>query len=149
MPTSVLPPRRRVRLAAIALVGVVALFLTSCSPEQMAALDRINTSRTQNGVSSLIANPTAMNKAQAWAEQLAATNSLRHSVLANGIDPGWVRLAENVGHGRTVEEVHASFLNSPPHRANMMFPGWNSAATGIATAADGTVYVVQVFLQYP
>ena len=65
---------------------------------------------------------------------------------------GWCGAAENVGrsgNGGTLGDVHNAFLNSPPHRANMLFPGWNSAATGIATAADGTVYVVQVFLQYP
>ena len=149
MPATLSHSRRRVRLAAVGLVAVVTMLLAACSPEQMAALDRINASRAAHGVPTVVANPTAMNKAQAWAEHMAATGTLSHSVLADGVSPGWMRIAENVGRGHSVEAVHASFEGSPPHLANILFPGWNSAATGIATAADGTVYVVQVFLQYP
>ena len=148
MPSSLTQPRQRARLA-VALISVVTLLLTACSPEQMGALDRINDARTAHGLPTVVANPTAMDKAQAWAEQLAATGSLRHSVLSEAVSPGWVRLAENVGHGSTVDEVQWSFLNSPQHKANMLYAGWNSAGTGVARAADGTVYVVQVFLQYP
>lgn len=132
----------------MALVATVMLLVAACSPEQMAVLDRINATRSANGVGTLVANPTAMNKAQAWAEHLAARGSLAHSVLSHDVSPGWVRLAENVGRGPSVEAVQAGFVNSALHRSNLLYPGWNSAGTGIAIAADGTVYVVQVFLQY-
>ena len=50
----------------VALVGLL-LLLIGCSPEQQAALDQINGTRREAGLTELLPSPHAMEKAQAWA----------------------------------------------------------------------------------
>ena len=57
-------------------------------------------------------------------------------------------LGENVGHGPSVAAIEQAFMNSPGHRANILNPEFNWAGTGVSVAADGTVYLVQVFARY-
>jgi uncharacterized protein YkwD len=122
--------------------------LVGCTPEQQATLDQINASRAQAGLNTLLPSPHAMAKAQAWADQLARANGLSHSTLADGMPTGWTRLGENVGRGPSIEAVFNGFLQSPAHRANLLDPSFQWAGTGVAVAADGTVFVVQVFARY-
>lgn len=42
---------------------------------------------------------------------------------------------------RTVE----GWMNSPPHRANMLQPAWRTEAIGVVVGADGRVWVTQNF----
>jgi uncharacterized protein YkwD len=125
-----------------------ALLLTSCSPEQLDAFQRINYSRTDHGLIGLSIQDSLMNKAQLWADYLASVGTLAHSNLAEGADPGWWMLGENVGSGPSVEAIQAAFMNSPGHRANILNPEFNWAGAGVAVAGNGTVYVVQVFGKY-
>jgi uncharacterized protein YkwD len=62
--------------------------------------------------------------------------------------PGWTKLGENVGRGPSIDAVYDGFLQSPAHRANLLDSAFNWVGTGTAVAADGTVYVVQVFARY-
>jgi uncharacterized protein YkwD len=143
-------PRRSRRRPALALVAILAFLvaLTGCTPEQQATLDQINAARTQAGVPTVLPSPHAMDKAQAWANQLAGVGSLSHSSLTDGMPEGWRMLGENVGMGPSIEAVFQGFLQSPKHRANLLNGSFNWAGTGVAIAADGTVYVVQVFARY-
>jgi uncharacterized protein YkwD len=131
----------------VALVGLL-LLLIGCSPEQQAALDQINGTRRDAGLTELLPSPHAMEKAQAWATQLAQAGSLRHSGLIDGMPEGWQKLGENVGSGPSLDAVYQGLLQSPAHKANLLDPTYNWAGTGVAVSADGTVYVVQVFAQY-
>jgi uncharacterized protein YkwD len=125
-----------------------ALLLTSCSPEQLDAFQRINHDRTANGLVGLSIQTSLMDKAQIWANHLASVGSLSHSNVAEGADPGWWILGENVGSGPSVEAIEAAFMRSPGHRANILNPEFNWAGAGVAVAGNGTVYVVQVFGKY-
>jgi uncharacterized protein YkwD len=125
-----------------------ALLLTACSPEQLDAFQRINYDRTANGLGDLGPQESLMNKAQLWADYLASINTLQHSNVAEGADPGWFMLGENVGSGPSVEAVEVAFMNSPHHRANILNPEFNWAGAGVAVASNGTVYVVQVYGRY-
>jgi uncharacterized protein YkwD len=122
--------------------------LVGCTPEQQAVLDQINAQRAQSGLSGLLPSPDAMNKAQAWADQLARNGRLSHSTLSSGMPEGWTKLGENVGRGPSIDAVFQGFLQSPAHRANLVDAAYNWGGTGVAVAADGTVYVVQVFARY-
>jgi uncharacterized protein YkwD len=141
---------RQVRLLAIAAATLAALLivLTGCTPEQQAVLDRINATRVESGLPQVLASPHAMDKAQAWANELARTGTLSHSTLSDGMPPGWTKLGENVGRGPSIDAVYDGFLQSPAHRANLLDSAFNWVGTGTAVAADGTVYVVQVFARY-
>jgi uncharacterized protein YkwD len=125
-----------------------ALLLSSCSAEQLDAFQRINHDRTAHGLIGLSIQDSLMKKAQGWANHLAAHGTLQHSNVAEGADPGWWMLGENVGSGPSVEAIEAAFMNSPGHRANILNTEYNWAGAGVAVAGNGTVYVVQVFGKY-
>lgn len=55
-------------------------------------------------------------------------------------------VAENVGYAPTVERLHNGFMNSPPHRANILNSTYN--AVGISIIARGDeLYATQDFAQ--
>jgi hypothetical protein len=139
---------RTLRLGGLAVALVCLLALAGCTPEQTATYDRINRIRTEQGLPTLLPSPHAMAKAQAWAEHLAAVGHLEHSDLWDGMPEGGVALGENVGMGGDLDAISAAFMNSPKHRANLLDPRWNWVGTGVATGANGLLYVVQVFATY-
>jgi uncharacterized protein YkwD len=72
-------------------------------------------------------------RADEWADHMAATGVLRHS------DAPW----ENVGTGTDWRQVYAAFMDSPHHRANMLDPDARQVGIGVARTSDGSrVYVV-------
>ena len=140
---------RALRLAIAALlVLVMGSTLTACqSSEQARVATLVNQTRAQYGRSALRDNLQLDQKAQAWAEHLARYNTLAHSNLPSGITYQWRSLAENVGYGGSIEQVHQAYLNSPGHRANILDPRWNYMGTGVAWRGS-RVFTVQVFMQY-
>src|SRR3954453_6514716 len=104
---------RALRLAAaVLLVLTMGTLLTSCqSSEQARVAELVNQTRAQYGRSYLRDNLQLDNKAQAWAEHLAQYNTLEHSNLPDGITYDWRSLAENVGYGGSIQQVHTAYLN--------------------------------------
>ncbi|HEV8296593.1 MAG TPA: CAP domain-containing protein [Acidimicrobiales bacterium] len=141
-------PRRLRRTPFLIVVAVAMLLLGACTPEQQMAHDNVNANRANVGAPAMWPHPDLITKAQAWAESLAARGALEHSNLAEGVPPGWQMLGENVGRGPSEQAVLDQFLASPHHRDNVLNPDFTHLGTGIATAADGTVYVVEVFARY-
>lgn len=140
---------RALRLAiATLMVLLMGTTLTSCrSSEQARVAELVNQTRAQYGRSALRDNLQLDEKAQAWAEHLARNNTLAHSNLPSGISYQWRSLAENVGYGGSIEQVHQAYLNSAGHRANILDPRWNYMGTGVAWRGS-RVFTVQVFMQY-
>jgi uncharacterized protein YkwD len=131
-------------MAALAL----ALLLTGCTEQQIELIDRINASRAEHGLPALTPHPSAMAKAQAWAETMAADGELRHSELSDGITGEWLTIGENVGFSGDIPTVHQAFLDSESHRANILDERFNWVGTGYAEGDDGRIWVAQVFVQY-
>jgi uncharacterized protein YkwD len=140
-----LSPRRLLGALALATVMLLAV---ACTPEQMAAIDLANSTRREAGLPELVPSPALIEKAQAWADELARQGTLSHSTLTDRVPDGWLKLGENVGKGPSIEAVHAGFVGSPAHHANLVDPSFNWIGTGVATASDGTIFVVQVFGHY-
>jgi uncharacterized protein YkwD len=139
--------RRRALLVAAAVAGL-ALIVSACTPESMAALDKINASRTQSSVRQVTFQMDAWNKAQAWSERMARENRLYHSNLADGLGGlPWRKIGENVAVGWSLDSIHAAFMGSSGHRANILDPAFNYAAVGVARDASGRYWVTQVFVQ--
>ena len=126
----------RLRLAALA-VGLT-LVLTGCflTPPQQRAYDIANWSRTDHGRHGLAVDWDARNKAQAWAEHLAAQGVLSHSHLPDGMSGNWYALGENVGFADAggVDAVQSAFWDSPGHRSNLLDSRWTGMGTGVAYA---------------
>lgn len=141
---------RRTKLRTHTMLGVcllVALSLISaCSPRELgyAALNFINKDRQARGLHELRWDDNAADKAQAWAERLAARRTIEHSRLTDGIAGAWSTLGENVGFSDSIGGAHVGFMNSPKHRAAILGGQFSSAGVGVATNGN-LVFVVQVF----
>ena len=141
------PRPSRARLGVAALVLAAGSLLAACmSTQQQVAFDLVNGARSNEGLPALAADPVAQAKAQAWAEHLAAINSLEHSRLSDGMDGGWRRLAENVGYGSSIDEVQQQFMGSSMHRDNVLDHRFTHLGVGVARG-HGRTFVVLVFVQ--
>ncbi len=144
----------------------VALLLTACMiPEESTAFNLVNRDRAAVGSAPLSANQAAVTKAQNWATHLALnsggvcnSSKLIHSNLTDGAPAGWRALAENIacasGTGPwsgSVPQLHAQFMGSSGHRANLTNPRYNYAGIGLSMISTGpnswVVFETQVFVQ--
>ena len=139
------PSFRVLALITVCLLGVATLS-TGCKPTEFSgkAQNLINSERARRGLPELAWDETAADKAQAWAQKLAASRSLSHSRLTDGIEGSWSVLGENVGFARSIDETHNGFMNSAKHREAILNGGYRSVGIGVAQNG-GLVYVVEVF----
>ncbi|MEV6841409.1 CAP domain-containing protein, partial [Streptomyces sp. NPDC051133] len=89
----------------------------------------VNAERSKNGCSPLTLNDTLTKAAQAHSEDMAAHQNMSHTG-SDGSSPGdritragydWSAYGENVAFGyTTAEQVMASWMASPGHRANIL-----------------------------
>lgn len=116
-----------------------------------AVIAAINAIRTGLGLSPVTANPRLQAAAQGHACDSAARGRMDHRssdgrqmqdrVDAQGYD--WRELAENIALGqRSPTEVVRGWLQSPPHRKNMMMRRAEEAGIGIAVQPDGKIHWV-------
>jgi uncharacterized protein YkwD len=138
--------RRTVQTGLVLAIALFSLVLTGCNNAQQAALSQslVNGSRQDQGASPLGWDETAAAKAQAWADHMAATNTLSHSTLSAGMGGGWTYLGENVGVGNSIDEVHRALMNSSSHRATILSGRYSSVGIGVAER-NGKLFVAQVF----
>jgi uncharacterized protein YkwD len=141
----------RRRSAALAGVVLLAISAAACMPaEERTFLDRTNALRADRGIPTLMEHDTLTAKAEDWAQHMAATGQLSHSNITSGLgDLAWRALGENVGvswpTGDTLQSLQDAFASSPVHRSNMLNGTYNKMGVGVATSADGRVWVVEVF----
>ena len=128
--------------------GVLGLVTSRCTPEQITIHDLVNSERAEAGLPTILPSPHAAAKAQTWAEELAASETLRHSSLPEGMPEGFRKIGENVGRGPDIERIHEAFMNSDGHRRNVLDPDYNWIGTGYARSDTGVVYVAVVFARY-
>src|SRR5262245_3688115 len=105
--------RTRGQRAIAALTALLLLVvLSGCmSGEQKVAWNWLKWSRAERAKSELIWSRPAQDRAQAWAEHLAAVGTLSHSDLQAALAGTGARAAaENVGVGPSVEAVHQGLL---------------------------------------
>ena len=146
--TKRITPRSAGALLAVVLLAVAA---AGCMPaEERTFLDRTNGLRAAHGLPALGEHGVLTDKAEAWAQHMAATGRLEHSSLTAGLDGlAWRALAENVGVSTptadTLATLHERLASSPPHRANMLDRRMTHMGVGVATSGDGRVWVVEVF----
>lgn len=140
--------RRRNRCALALLVLLLGAVAIGCAPEQIELQQLINSEREDAGLPLLLPSPHASAKAQSWAEELAAGETLRHSNLAENMPAGFRKIGENVGRGPDIVRIHQAFMDSEGHRANVLDPEYNWIGTGYARSSTGAVYVAVVFARY-
>lgn len=89
------------------------------------------------------AHATEMAAQQQLSHQLAGEPSLAERLAANSalhLD----QAGENVSVAGSAEQSHQGLMHSPPHRANLLNPGFNVAGFGVVRAGN-SLYVAQDF----
>ena len=152
----------RKRTAVIVLAAAIALGTTACFPDvapgepgnpYAAGIFRaLNQDRANAGLPPLSHSPKLDNLAGTWAWQLSVDNWLHHQDLA-----GWLyspdfaaywTLGENIivapGY-MSPESLEAAWMNSAPHRANILSVNFNVVGVGAFWGPDGRVWSVVDF----
>jgi uncharacterized protein YkwD len=124
--------------------------------------------RAANGLGPLALNAPLADTAERYAAQMVATDHFAHVDLSGGNvvdrvladDPAmgsrWEILGENLGWGTfalaTPRAMVEGWMNSPEHRANVLYPNYQDVGVGIAdgapapgVASSGALTYVTVF----
>jgi uncharacterized protein YkwD len=129
------------------------------SPIERTAFDKTNEARVQNGLRPLSWDPLLCKMARMHSEDMAHRGYFAHET-PEGLEPkdrgrllGLLHfrvLAENIAFNKGFVDPGAfaveRWLTSGGHRANILYVGFQSSAIGSYVAADGSVYLTQVFL---
>ena len=146
--------RRRFRIAV--LIAALAVTMTSIglSPAVGAVdpgnaeaqfIDLINAERTSRGLNPLSVDPELTAGARMQAAAIRDAGRLFHNPDLGSVTSGWSWIGENVGYGYDVANLHAAFMNSSGHRANILKSG--ATHIGLGVIVDGsTVWVAEVFM---
>ena len=124
------------------------------SADEEQAVELLNADRSAQGLLPLRVNLTVATLAREYAQDMIDRGYFSH-VSPEG-DTFTDRLArygvafrsagENLGMHGSVAAVERMLMNSPAHRANILGKDFAEVGIGVRAAADGSVYVVQVFV---
>jgi uncharacterized protein YkwD len=152
---------RRTRLTVLAATAVLATAIGLAGPAAAAAatpqarvVTLVNAARARAGCAPLKVNAQLTKAAQGHSADMAKRNYFAHNT-PGGVTP-WTRiaqagypkaaLAENIAAGQpTADQVVRAWLNSPPHRANILNCGLRSVGTGVARGGTYGIYWTQDF----
>jgi uncharacterized protein YkwD len=151
---AVLAPAR-LRLVVLALAGALLVSLGGVvAPEPAAAginrvekrfAKKINDARENRGLRPLKLRLGLSDKAASHSRKMARRGYLFHTSDFSTFCC-WRSIGENVGYGYSVKSMHRMFMNSTPHRANILDRRWR--AVGVGTKVVGnTIWVTVVFRQ--
>lgn len=145
-------PRRRIGVLTLtavilSLVGPLADNDAHAITEQGLELKRkINRARVGHGKRRLRVSDRLSKVAQRHTQEMASQNKLHHnSNLSSELSSfSWSVLGENVGVGATIASLHRAFMNSPPHRKNVLRRSFRKVGVG-TVQAGGRLWVTVVF----
>ncbi|HXF74080.1 MAG TPA: CAP domain-containing protein [Actinomycetota bacterium] len=145
---------RRVGTGALLVVLLSGVLLVAAAPgqaqdkatrrEQM--LELINRARASRDLPKLSLSPSLSKKAKRHSAEMAARGSIFHTEdLRAVLAPyDWSVGGENVGAGFSVEGLHDAFMDSPPHRENVLRASFRRVGIGFVRA-DGALWVTVIF----
>jgi uncharacterized protein YkwD len=146
------------RLPVVAISLAVVLTLLGSSTEAATAsmrgrmLHAINHKRHAHHMHRLRLNQSLSRRAGDHTRKMIRQNRLFHSNTPRMLSKyNWRSWGENVGCARSVGRLMRKFMNSAPHRANILGRGFRRVGIGLAVAnrrslcGRGSVWVTQVF----
>ncbi len=137
-------------------VAILAFSLPSVRPQEsgpeQTLFESANHERAARNLAPLKWNAALAAAARQHAQRMAAENTLSHQLPG---EPGMVEraklagarfssLAENVAEGPSAGSIHRQWMNSPPHRANLLDPELNSVGIAVAER-EGVLFAVEDF----
>lgn len=146
------------RRAALSIVGIM-LCWSAYGAIPVLLVERelfasVNQARRAQGLASLRWDESLATAARRHAEAMAEHGSAQHGfegeaslsarVKQAGAHFSW--LSENVTQGPSPEFIHAQFMKSPPHRANILDRDMDSVGIGVVERG-GQLFAVEDFSQ--
>lgn len=129
-------------LAALLALGLLPATAQAASGSDF--VSRINSERSSRGAAPLTVRGDLVAAAQAQAQRMADKSQLFHNPNLAGSVSHWSLLGENVGYGPDTAAVHRAFMNSAPHRANILNARYTEVGVGVVVR-DDVVWVAEVF----
>jgi hypothetical protein len=106
----------------------------------------INLERSVRGLPLLRSADDLVAVARAHGVEMAQSRRLEHNVRLAVQVGGWDRLAENVGFGRSVAELHPAFMASRDHRRFILDPRMVEIGVGVIRSGN-LLWVTQLYRQ--
>ncbi|WP_447007341.1 CAP domain-containing protein [Saccharothrix isguenensis] len=114
--------------------------------------DRVNAERAERGLEPVSWNEDLAGVARTWSEEMSRTGRFEHQdtggLLRGDRLPGFVAVGENIFRATgpvPAGTIHAGWMRSDGHRANVVNPGWNRLGVGVFCADDGSVWATEEF----
>jgi uncharacterized protein YkwD len=138
-------------LSVMALAPASPASASVASTNESAFLTKLNQERTRRGLSALVLDNPLAATARDWSATMNSRNALSHdpglAADASAVEPSWRAVAENVGVGYSVQQLHDAFMGSSGHRANIL-GSYNRV--GIGVVMNGSkIWVTVRFLRGP
>jgi uncharacterized protein YkwD len=113
---------------------------------ERAFVKKMNNARSNAGKVRLSLDPEAGKVARKHAREMGGKNVLYHtpSSALKWRVTRWSVLGENVGVGSTVSSLHKAFMNSPAHKANILYSSFRHVGVG-TIRKNGRLWVTVVF----
>ncbi len=131
-----------------AIVGLLVTTIFPASPAQAACyrptrteksfIRKMNAARADAGKSALTLDIEMSKVSKVHTKEMVNAGSLFHtssSTLGRRVT-NWVLLGENVGVGATVKSLHAAFMGSTAHRANILLSSFRYVGVGAKKSGD-------------
>ncbi len=121
-----------------------ALPAGATASDETSLLALTNQARASVGAPALSLDAGISAVARSWAQTMAAQGDISHNPDMGSMISGWSRLAENVGVGSSINQVHDALLASHSHYVNLSDPAYSQVGIGVVSAG-GRLYVVEDF----
>lgn len=141
-------------LGILATLSVVSALMLGSLPALASESDEaefvalINQSRSAAGLSSLSSFWDLVDDARVHTDEMISAGQIYHSSSGQlgSYTTGWAALGENVGLGPNSALLHAAFMNSASHKANIL-GDYDRIGVGAARSPDGTMFVTVLFMR--
>lgn len=114
-------------------------------PSERAFARKMNEARAKRGLPKLRLDPELSKVSRVHTAEMIDKNLLHHATSAQLTSrvTNWRMLGENVGVGGGVASLHQAFMDSPAHKANILF-GFDYVGVGV-TKSNGRMWVTVTF----
>ena len=119
-------------------------------PAEFGFRDKINQSRVAHGRSPVRLDRELSRVARRHTWDMVSQQKLYHTpedVLKKRVTR-WLILGENVGRGGSVDSLHRAFMESGPHRENILYRPFNHVGIGTVRDKNGLLWVTIILEAY-
>jgi hypothetical protein len=141
-----LPVRTLAFLATVTAILAIIVFPQTARADATSSLvSSTNQARAASGLPALASSADLAAAARRQAASMAGSGVLSHTPGLGSAVCCWVNLGENVGEGPSAAAIHAAFMASPGHRANILNRAYTQIGVGYAVDSRGMLWVSEIF----